>query len=107
MLARCIFELQVSQGFCNHMGNMHGGAVATLADMSTTMATAPISNKDFWEFGGVSRSLNVTYLQPILQGMVLRIECMLRSVGKRLCECFKPSPLMLLQIDFLIQMPQL
>lgn len=46
---------------------------------------------------GVSRTLNVTYLQPVRQGLTLSIECMLRSIGKRLCTV--PSPLSPLLID--------
>ncbi|KAK5173048.1 uncharacterized protein LTR77_003170 [Saxophila tyrrhenica] len=84
MAAQCTFELEVLSQFCNRMGNMHGGCVALLADMSTTMTTAPVAKEGFWVFGGVSRTLNVTYLQPVKQGAVLEIECMLRSIGKRL-----------------------
>ncbi len=86
MAARCVFELEVLPAFCNRMGNMHGGCVALLADMATTLTTAPVSSEAFWEFGGVSRTLNITYLQPVRRGAVLEIECMLRSIGKRLCE---------------------
>lgn len=60
------------------------GAVATLADNATTLAAAPISRPGFWEHGGVSRTLNVTYLRPVAKGSVIRIECVVRSVGKKL-----------------------
>jgi hypothetical protein len=40
MEASVSFELTVPPGLCNPMDRMHGGAMATLADMSTTMATA-------------------------------------------------------------------
>lgn len=85
-LATTIFELIVNPPLCNPMGNMHGGAVATLADMATTMATAPLAQKGFWEFGGVSRTLSVTYLKPVKLGGVVRVECEVRSIGKRLCK---------------------
>jgi acyl-coenzyme A thioesterase 13 len=86
MAAHCTFEIEVLPQFCNRMGNMHGGCVALLADMSTTLATAPVSQKGFWEFGGVSRTLSITYLQPVRRGATVLVECMLRSIGKRLCE---------------------
>lgn len=85
-LATTIFELTVIPQLCNPMNNMHGGAVATLADMATTMAAAPIARKGFWEFGGVSRTLSVTYLRPVRLGRVVRVECQVRSVGRRLCK---------------------
>ena len=87
----CILEIEAVPGLCNPIGRMHGGAVSLLADMSTTMATAPISNKDFWEFGGVTRTLNVTFLQPIPRGAVLLADCKLISIGKRSCECSPSS----------------
>lgn len=32
----------------------------------------------------MSRTLNVTYLRPVTNGSVIRIECVVRSVGKKL-----------------------
>lgn len=52
MSAHCVFEVKVLPQFCNRMQNMHGGCVALLADMTTTMCTAPVSKEDFWRFGG-------------------------------------------------------
>ncbi|KAF2159417.1 hypothetical protein M409DRAFT_30167 [Zasmidium cellare ATCC 36951] len=83
-LATTTFALPVVPALCNPMGNMHGGAVATLADMATTMATAPLSQRGFWEFGGVSRTLSVTYLKPVKVGGVVEVVCEVRSIGRRL-----------------------
>ncbi|KAK4502192.1 hypothetical protein PRZ48_005617 [Zasmidium cellare] len=83
-LATSTFELVVIPPLCNPMGNMHGGAVATLADMATTMATAPLSQPGFWDFGGVSRTLSVTYLKPVRLGRTVEIVCEVRSIGRRL-----------------------
>lgn len=88
--AMCTFELEAVPGLCNPIEVMHGGAVALLTDMATTMATAPISSKGFWEFGGVTRTLNITMLQPIPRGTKLSVSCKLKSIGKRLC-MFRPS----------------
>lgn len=51
------------------------------------MATAPMSKEGFWDFGGVSRTLGVTYLKPVQLGAVVSVECQLRSIGRRLCKC--------------------
>ena len=85
-LARAVFLLEVVPGLCNPMQNMHGGAVALLADMATTMATAPASQPGFWAFGGVSRTLSVNYISPIGGGSTIRVECVLRRLGKRSCK---------------------
>ena len=84
--ATVVFELEAVPALCNPMGRLHGGAVALIADMTTTMATSPISKRDWWEFGGVTRTLGITMLAPIQRGQTIVIECMLRSIGKRLCK---------------------
>jgi len=79
-----VFELEVTPAFGNRMGNMHGGAIALVYDMCTTMTVAPLSREDFWWFGGVSRVLSVTYLRPVKVGMCIRIECEVLQMGTRL-----------------------
>lgn len=86
-LAHATFLLPIIPSFCNPMSNMHGGAVALLADMATSMAAAPIAEEGWWEFGGVSRTLGVTYLRPVKGGREVRVECVVRGVGRRLCAC--------------------
>jgi acyl-coenzyme A thioesterase 13 len=80
------FELKVVRGFCNRIGNMHGGAVSLIFDMCTTMTQAPISRVDFWHFGGVSRTLSVTFLRPTPVGTEVVIECEVIQIGARLGE---------------------
>ncbi|KAJ5025801.1 HotDog domain-containing protein [Bipolaris maydis] len=82
--AEATFELEVIPQLCNPMNNMHGGAMALLVDMTTTMAGAPISRQGWWEFGGVSRTLSVTYVRPALLGTTVAVTCVLRSVSSRL-----------------------
>lgn len=83
-LSKAVFEVRAVPGLCNPMNNMHGGAVALLADMMTSMAAAPAATKGFWEFGGVSRTLNVTYLRPVLRDSIVEVECKLVNVSARL-----------------------
>lgn len=84
MESQAVFECDVVPGLCNSTGNMHGGAVATLVDNTTTAAQAALAEPDYWQFGGVSRTLNVTYLRPLQGGTTVTIECLVRSVGRRL-----------------------
>jgi acyl-coenzyme A thioesterase 13 len=82
--ATVTFELTVVPSLCNRMNILHGGAAALIFDMCTTMAVAPISRADFWAFGGLSRTLSVTFLRPVSLGTVVVIECEVIQIGKRL-----------------------
>lgn len=62
---------------------MHGGAVSLVFDMCTTMAAAPAASKDWWEFGGVSRGLSLTFLRPIARGTEVLIECEVLQMSRR------------------------
>lgn len=80
------FEFRVVRALCNRLDNMHGGAISLVYDMCTTMAMAPASKRDFWFFGGVSRTLSVTFLRPLKIGMEVLVECELVQIGSRLGE---------------------
>lgn len=82
------FELKVVRALCNRLDNMHGGAIGLVYDMCTTMAMAPASRSDFWFFGGVSRTLSVTFLRPPKIGMDVLVECELLQIGSRLGKSF-------------------
>ncbi|OJJ00278.1 hypothetical protein ASPVEDRAFT_39714 [Aspergillus versicolor CBS 583.65] len=78
------FRMKVTRDFCSTMGNMHGGAIALVLDMCTTTCMAPVSTPDFWLFGGVSRTLNTTFLRAIRQGTEIEVFCEVLHVGARL-----------------------
>ena len=82
--ASCVFELDVTERWSNRMQNMHGGAIALVFDMATTMCAAPLAREGFWVFGGVSRSLSVTYLRPVRMGMTVEVRCEVLQMGQRL-----------------------
>ncbi|KAF5640794.1 hypothetical protein F52700_3505 [Fusarium sp. NRRL 52700] len=78
-----VFLLRAGQSLCNRLGNIHGGAIALIFDMCTTMSAAPLARKGFWEFGGVSRNISVTYLRPAKADRDILVECEVLSMGKR------------------------
>lgn len=48
------------------------------------MAMQAIGKQDFWLNGGVSRTLNVSYLRPAPEGEDLLLECEVVHMGKTL-----------------------
>ncbi|KHN94187.1 thioesterase family protein [Metarhizium album ARSEF 1941] len=78
------FAFTCLEEHCNRLGNLHGGAAATLFDLCTTLSLALINRPGFWQFLGVTRNLNVTYFRPVPVGEEVVIECEALQVGKRL-----------------------
>ncbi|KAI0505311.1 HotDog domain-containing protein [Xylaria bambusicola] len=81
---RATFRLNVLPVHDNSLGNMHGGCTATVFDICTTFPLQMISRPGFWQYGGVSRTLNVTYLRPVRVGTTVDIECEVVHAGQRL-----------------------
>lgn len=61
---------------------MHGGCIATILDFCTAMSTTLISRPGFWFTGGVSSTLNLTYVRPIPCGKTVLVECEAVKVGQ-------------------------
>jgi acyl-coenzyme A thioesterase 13 len=99
-LGYCILSFTVVENMVNGLGGMHGGAIATVFDECTSMcATATVLGKqrlaeqqgddqseglNRWIGGGVSRTLNVTYLRPAKVGQELVLECEMVAMGRNL-----------------------
>ncbi|GKT48561.1 acyl-coenzyme A thioesterase 13 [Colletotrichum spaethianum] len=82
-----IFSFTVLPEHCNRANNLHGGAAATLFDSLTTLPIALINDKPgFWQFLGVSRTLNCSYLRPAPAGEECLVECEVVQIGKTLCQ---------------------
>lgn len=81
-----VFELTIKEVHTNRLLNLHGGCAATIFDICTTTALAPIAGPGYWAFAGVSRTLNVTYLRPVPMGETVLIESEVVHAGKRLCK---------------------
>ncbi|KAH7159419.1 putative acyl-coenzyme A thioesterase 13 [Dactylonectria estremocensis] len=82
--ATAVFLLKGGPNLKNRLGNVHGGAVALIYDMCTTMCAAPVAREGFWQFGGVSRNLSVTYMRPMRADRQVLVECEVLQIGARL-----------------------
>ncbi|PBP19616.1 thioesterase superfamily protein [Diplocarpon rosae] len=80
-----VFVYTVPPAHGNPLGNLHGGCTATIFDVCTTAALAPVARPGFWVGAGVSRTLHVTYLRPIPVGERVLVECEVVHAGRRLC----------------------
>jgi len=53
--------------------------------MATTSALCPVAQPGYWEFmGGVTRSLNISYLKAVPIGITVRLNSKVTSVGKQM-----------------------
>lgn len=82
--AKVSYRLVVSPAMANRFGNLHGGCAATLVDNLSTTILVAVSKPGIFQYGGVSRTLNVTYLRPVLLGQEIRVICEAVQVGRRL-----------------------
>ncbi|KAG9196124.1 acyl-coenzyme A thioesterase 13 [Alternaria panax] len=79
------YELNIGPNFSNLNNVMHGGAAGVIFDMSTTTALCPLARPGFWEFmGGVTRSLNLSYLKAVPINTRVRLNSKVVSVGKQM-----------------------
>ena len=63
------YTLLIDPSYANLNGVMHGGAAGVIFDMATTTALGPIARKGYWDFmGGVTRTLNFSYLRAVPVG---------------------------------------
>ena len=90
------FSLTVPQSLSNLGGNLHGGAMSLIFDDITTAALSIVGWQavqaggapdwmEGWQIGGVSRTLNVSYLRPVPVGEKVWVTGeVVGSLGKKL-----------------------
>jgi acyl-coenzyme A thioesterase 13 len=78
------FSMTVPKSLCNAGSNLHGGAVALIFDILTSVTVGTVAREGFWDTGHVSRTLNCSYVRPAPVGTELLIETEVVSLGKSL-----------------------
>lgn len=81
---RVTTRITVSPSLCNILGNLHGGATALIFDTSTTLSLALVMREGFWQWAGVSRTLDCVYLDSVKEGETVEVEAEIVRVGRRL-----------------------
>lgn len=80
---KTVWEMKIGPHLCNRTGNLHGGAAATIMDLLTSTVLATIAKPGFLDGGHVSRTITMTFLRPVPNGAIARIECEVQSAGKK------------------------
>jgi len=77
------FDFLIDERYTNLNGVMHGGAAGVIFDMCTTCALGPLSRPGYWDFlGGVTRTLNISYLRAVAVGTTIRVRSQVAQVGR-------------------------
>ncbi|CAM0139537.1 hypothetical protein VKS41_004647 [Umbelopsis sp. WA50703] len=84
-----VFEFVVAENHTNGIGNLHGGCVATLIDLCSSLAILVSHEKHVpWRTPGISTELAVSYIAGAPEGTKLRIENELLRSGKTLANLY-------------------
>ena len=84
-LPTVVSRITITPDLCQGLGNLQGGATSLIFDCCTTFPLALIGKGDFWwEMVGVSRTLNVTYLDAVKAGEEVEITGEVMKAGKKL-----------------------
>lgn len=82
--SRIVYRFPVVPEYLNPAGGIHGGAVATIFDITTSWLLFLIGRPGFWERTGTTRTLNCSYLRPAAGGQIIRLEAEVVHAGRRL-----------------------
>jgi len=72
---RIVYRFPVQREYLNPGMTLHGGMSAGMFDTATTWVLDVIRKPGFWMSFGTSRSLNVTFIRPAVEGEMLSMDC--------------------------------
>ncbi len=71
---RAVYRFPVQREHLNPGMTLHGGLSAAMYDAGTSWLLDMIRKPGFWMSFGTSRSLNVTFIRPAVEGEMLLME---------------------------------
>ncbi|HYF47647.1 MAG TPA: PaaI family thioesterase, partial [Acidimicrobiales bacterium] len=80
----CVLEMPIAPDAFGGTGNLHGGALATLIDVTSAMAAARANPFDFETHSLVTADLHVRYLGRPSGGDAVRAEARIVRAGRML-----------------------
>jgi uncharacterized protein (TIGR00369 family) len=83
-LDKCVLEMPIDPNAFGGTGNLHGGALATLIDVTSAMAASRASPFDFETHSLVTADLHVRYLGRPSGGDSVRAEAQVVRAGRML-----------------------
>ncbi|BEI88130.1 uncharacterized protein CcaverHIS019_0108480 [Cutaneotrichosporon cavernicola] len=81
---RSVYSVVVTEDMCNPLGNLHGGAAATLIDTVSSASSAILATEGFWGIpmlSGVSIALDVTYYNACPVGTKAKLTVTIEHMG--------------------------
>ncbi|TPX11671.1 uncharacterized protein E0L32_007650 [Thyridium curvatum] len=82
-VASSVTSLYIDPCYRNLNNVVHGGAFSLIFDLLTTIALGAVEEPDHWAiFGGVSRTLNVSYLKALPLGVTVHVHAHVYGIGK-------------------------
>ena len=72
---RAVYRFPVLREYLNPTMTLHGGLSGGIFDTGTTWVLDVIRKPGFWMSFGTSRSLNLTFLRPAVEGEMLLMDC--------------------------------
>ncbi|CAN8104581.1 unnamed protein product [Discula destructiva] len=83
IVSTCTSKLFIGKEYGNFNGVLHGGAAGVIFDMLTTIALGPVARPGFWVFlGGVTRTLNISYLKAVPINTTVIVHAYCYQVGR-------------------------
>ncbi|KAG2143627.1 HotDog domain-containing protein [Suillus clintonianus] len=83
---RTVFEVIVDEDMFNDFGTMHGGCLAMIIDICSSMPVYVLgASTSAYGVFGIQQSLNIVYHSPAVQGDKLRIVSTTLTLGSRAC----------------------
>jgi uncharacterized protein (TIGR00369 family) len=76
---KLVLDLPLQESWRNSLGTLHGGAISTIIDQSTTLAIAGLDDRN-----SVSIDLSISFIAAVKVSSSIQIEAICHKIGKSL-----------------------